>query len=44
VSVPTEIDREEVRRLVEQGAQLVEVLPADEYEAPSHPGVSGKDV
>jgi rhodanese-related sulfurtransferase len=32
VTVPTEIDRDEVRRLVEQGAQLLEVLPADEYE------------
>jgi rhodanese-related sulfurtransferase len=38
VSVPTEIDREEVRRLVEQGAQLVEVLPADEYEEEHLPG------
>jgi rhodanese-related sulfurtransferase len=38
VSVPSEIDREEVRRLVEQGAQLVEVLPADEYEEEHLPG------
>ena len=38
MSVPTEIDREEVRRLVEQGAQLVEVLPADEYEEEHLPG------
>jgi rhodanese-related sulfurtransferase len=38
VTVPTEIDREEVRRLVEQGAQLVEVLPADEYEEEHLPG------
>ena len=38
MTVPTEIDREEVRRLVEQGAQLVEVLPADEYEEEHLPG------
>jgi len=30
--MPREIDREGVRRLVDQGAQLVEVLPAHEYE------------
>ena len=30
--MPTEIDRSEVKKLVERGAQLVEVLPADEYE------------
>ena len=30
--MPTEISREDVRRLVDQGAQLVEVLPAEEYE------------
>ena len=33
-----EIDREEVRRLVAEGAQLVEVLPADEYQADHLPG------
>jgi rhodanese-related sulfurtransferase len=38
VTVPTEIDRDEVRRLVEQGAQLLEVLPADEYEEEHLPG------
>jgi hypothetical protein len=27
------IEREEVRRMVEDGAQLVEVLPREEYEA-----------
>lgn len=33
LSVPTAIDRDEVLRLVEQaGAQLVEVLPQDEYD------------
>jgi rhodanese-related sulfurtransferase len=31
--MPTPIDREELQRLVRQeGAQLVEVLPSDEYE------------
>ncbi len=30
--MPTDIDRNEVRRLVASGAQLVEVLPAREYE------------
>ena len=30
--MPMEIGRDEVRRLVEGGAQLVEVLPADQYE------------
>jgi rhodanese-related sulfurtransferase len=31
--MPTEIEREEVCRMVEDGAQLVEVLPREEYEA-----------
>ena len=31
--MPTEIEREEVRRMVEAGAQLVEVLPREAYEA-----------
>jgi hypothetical protein len=31
--MPTEIGHEEVRRMVEDGAQLVEVLPKEEYEA-----------
>jgi rhodanese-related sulfurtransferase len=30
--MPTSIGREDVRRLVAQGAQLVEVLPSDDYE------------
>jgi len=34
----TEIGREEVRRMVEDGAQLVEVLPRAEYEAEHLPG------
>lgn len=31
--MPTEIGKEEARRLLEQDAQLVDVLPAKEYEA-----------
>ena len=30
--MPKDINRDDVQRLVAQGAQLVEVLPADEYE------------
>ena len=30
--MPTEIDREQVQRLLDEGAQLVEVLPQAEYE------------
>ena len=36
--MPTEISRSEVQRLVERGAQLVEVLPPDEYEEDHLPG------
>jgi phage shock protein E len=36
--MPTEIDRNRVQKLVETGAQLVEVLPADEYEEDHLPG------
>ncbi len=36
--MPREIDREGVRRLLEEGAQLVEVLPANEYEEDHLPG------
>jgi rhodanese-related sulfurtransferase len=36
--VPTEIFRDEVRRLAEEGAQLVEVLPREEYEEEHLPG------
>jgi rhodanese-related sulfurtransferase len=32
------IDRETVRRLMEQGAQIVDVLPADEYGEEHLPG------
>jgi rhodanese-related sulfurtransferase len=31
--MPTEIGREEVGRMVEDGAQLVEVLPRETYES-----------
>jgi rhodanese-related sulfurtransferase len=37
-SMPTEIGRGQVQELVEGGAQLVEVLPRDEYEAEHLPG------
>ena len=30
--MPTPVDRDGVRRLMEQGAQLVDVLPRDRYE------------
>ena len=36
--MPQEIHREEVRRLVAEGAQLVEVLPSPEYEEDHLPG------
>ena len=36
--MPTEIDRNRVQSLVAQGAQLVEVLPADEYAEDHLPG------
>jgi rhodanese-related sulfurtransferase/CBS domain-containing protein len=36
--VPTSIDRAQLQRLVEEGAQLVEVLPTDEYEEEHLPG------
>ena len=31
--MPTEIGREEVRRLLAEGAQLVEVMPAEDFAA-----------
>jgi phage shock protein E len=37
-TVPTFIDRQEVQRLAKQGAQLVEVLPQDEYAEEHLPG------
>ncbi len=36
--MPREIRREEVRRLIAQGVQLVEVLPAKEYREDHLPG------
>ncbi len=36
--MPEQIDRDEVRRLLDQGAQLVEVLPAGEYAEDHLPG------
>ena len=37
--MPTPIDREDVQRLVAEGAQLVEVLPQEEFEEEHLPGV-----
>ena len=36
--MPRFIDREELQRLVDAGAQLVEVLPREEYEEEHLPG------
>jgi rhodanese-related sulfurtransferase len=36
--MPKEIGLEDVRRLIEEGAQLVDVLPAREYEEEHLPG------
>ena len=36
--MPKKIDRDEVRRLLDGGAQLVEVLPREEYEQDHLPG------
>ena len=36
--MPTPIDRNQVQRLLAEGAQLVEVLPAAEYEGEHLPG------
>ena len=38
--MPREIDREGVRRLTGQGAQLVEILPAHEYREEHLPGAA----
>ena len=37
-AAPIEVDRTRVQELVGEGAQLVEVLPADEYEDEHLPG------
>ena len=36
--MPTDINRDDVQRLVGDGAQLVEVLPAEEYNEAHLPG------
>lgn len=36
--MPEDIGRDEVQRLIERGAQLVEVLPAEEYQQAHLPG------
>lgn len=36
--MPSQIDRDELRRMVAAGAQLVEVLPAEEYLEEHLPG------
>ena len=36
--MPTEVGRADVRRLIDGGALLVEVLPAEEYEGEHIPG------
>ncbi len=36
--MPREIERAEVRRLLDRGAQLVEVLPAEEFKEDHLPG------
>ena len=36
--MPTPLARDQVQQLLEQGAQLVEVLPEDEYEYEHLPG------
>jgi rhodanese-related sulfurtransferase len=36
--MPTRIRLAEVKRLIDEGAQVVEVLPADEYEEEHLPG------
>ena len=36
--MPKETDRDEVRQLLEAGAQLVDVMPASEYEEAHLPG------
>jgi rhodanese-related sulfurtransferase len=38
IEMPTDIHRNDVQRLVASGAQLVEVLPAEEYNEAHLPG------
>ena len=39
--MPTQIHRDDVRRMVADGAQLVDVLPGEEYAAEHLPGAIG---
>lgn len=38
IEMPTDIQRDDVQRLIAAGAQLVEVLPVDEYNEAHLPG------
>jgi rhodanese-related sulfurtransferase len=38
IEMPTDIHRDDLRRLIANGAQLVEVLPAEEYNEAHLPG------
>ncbi len=38
--MPREVDRKALRRLVDEGAQLVDVLPAAEYQEEHLPGAA----
>lgn len=38
--MPSEIDRDELLRLMDQGAQIVEVLPIKEFEEDHLPGAT----
>jgi rhodanese-related sulfurtransferase len=40
--MPTAIFKDEVRELLEEGAQLVEVLPRQEYEEEHLPGAKAR--
>ena len=40
ITMPTRIGRDELRELTGQGAQLVEVLPADDYDWAHLPGAA----
>lgn len=44
MGVPTMAFREDVQRLVRQGAQLVEVLPREEYDEEHLPGATWIDL
>ena len=38
IEMPTDINRDDVQRLIANGAQLVEVLPTEEYKQAHLPG------